>query len=218
MKKDIFSKVIKFIKENKVKSFFILVGCILLIKVSWALFILFVLVILIYKKYNFKNISYLKLDKQSDLNLNKCPHCKEDIKTGATKCPHCQSVINNNKNSSVLMALFIIFLFVWIFISFSKEDKPKIETKKVYDNIEICIESRNKVKYYLKSPSTAEFPDCGSFIILNPEENKFIVNSYVDSQNSFSAMIRSRWIMTLHIDQNNNIVIDSLTIDGGKIF
>ena len=63
--------------------------------------------------------------------------------------------------------------------------------------------AKEVVLNYLKSPSTAEFP--GSFF--NPYEgwgftkndaNNFEVSGYVDSQNSFGAMLRSDFYMKIY--------------------
>lgn len=65
-----------------------------------------------------------------------------------------------------------------------------------------CIAAQKAVKARLKSPSTADFPDCGWSlrkyeIRANPEKTEFAVKGYVDSQNGFGAIIRSTFIVFL---------------------
>lgn len=76
------------------------------------------------------------------------------------------------------------------------------------------------IKPILKAPSTAEFPDG----ILSPYKGWNISNgeefatfsSYVDSQNSYGAMIRSQFSVTV-CKRNGRIEIASATFDGQKI-
>jgi len=49
------------------------------------------------------------------------------------------------------------------------------------------------VENMLKSPSTADFPSSSSSNIRDLGNNIFEVNSYVDAQNSFGAVIRTNW-------------------------
>lgn len=65
-----------------------------------------------------------------------------------------------------------------------------------------CLASQREVKRALKSPGSAQFPDC-SFnlheyqITANPEYTKFGVQGYVDAQNSYGASTRSRFVVML---------------------
>lgn len=49
------------------------------------------------------------------------------------------------------------------------------------------------VKNNLKSPATAKFPSSSSTDIRELEDNLFETRSYVDSQNSFGAMLRTNF-------------------------
>ncbi len=70
------------------------------------------------------------------------------------------------------------------------------------------------VKQRLKSPSTAEFP--GLFEknkhIIDLGNGEYKINSWVDSQNGFGAMIRSKWSCKIKfVDdkvQAENIIIE----------
>lgn len=53
------------------------------------------------------------------------------------------------------------------------------------------------VEKELKAPKTAEFPSNGSRFVTPLEGNRFRVESYVDSENSFGAMIRTNFIAVL---------------------
>ena len=67
------------------------------------------------------------------------------------------------------------------------------------------------VKNNLKAPSTAKFP--GSFFSpfegweMQQSGTTYSVKSYVDSQNSFGAMVRTQFYMELQFDSNGNLSI-----------
>ena len=58
------------------------------------------------------------------------------------------------------------------------------------------------VKQNLKSPSTAKFGSNPS--VRETSKNVFVVKSYVESQNSFGAMIREKYEVTLRNDEEKN--------------
>lgn len=64
------------------------------------------------------------------------------------------------------------------------------------------VASQYFIKSMLKSPSTAKFPSYSSQdVIVNFEATcKFKVAGYVDSQNSFGATIRTRYIVDVTAD------------------
>lgn len=74
----------------------------------------------------------------------------------------------------------------------------------------LIVETEKMIKSALKSPSTAKFPNISEWKFYKDKE-KIIAQSYVDSQNSFGAMLRSNFQITLNPD---GITIKSLIIDG----
>ena len=94
-------------------------------------------------------------------------------------------------------------------------------TKKVQDvfvtteqYVSLTNRSEELVKEQLKSPSTAEFP--GTILErdewkITKNQNIYFVNSWVDSQNSFGAMIRSDFIIQYEWDGTKDtepVVVD----------
>jgi hypothetical protein len=62
----------------------------------------------------------------------------------------------------------------------------------------VCREAQSAVRNRLKAPRTARFPDCTwsaqEYEIRADESRRlFYVFGYVDSENSFGAMLRTRW-------------------------
>jgi len=57
----------------------------------------------------------------------------------------------------------------------------------------------DRVQQSLKSPATAVFPDIKASRFA-ADEKHLMISSYVDSQNSFGALIRSDWSVVLEND------------------
>lgn len=81
----------------------------------------------------------------------------------------------------------------------AKDKKIELSTSDIIGMREL---TKTAIKRVLKAPSTAKFPGDGlideplrdwEYVWANDYENVFYMSSYVDSQNSFSAMIRSQF-------------------------
>lgn len=74
--------------------------------------------------------------------------------------------------------------------------------------MDVLFVSKYCVQDHLKSPSTAEFP-YNSNHVYHVDSNRYVVNSYVDSQNSFGAMIRTRFVCTVFMkDKDSGVCHD----------
>ncbi len=96
-------------------------------------------------------------------------------------------------------------------------DKPKevaAEQKPVITDatrrMEAKLECRSYVESTLKSPSTAEFPFTTDFTAVGEGKGPYIVNGWVDAQNSFGAMLRTHFTCELHND-GKRWFLDNLT-------
>lgn len=76
---------------------------------------------------------------------------------------------------------------------------PKDEKwKRVYDKFEVMVMAKNFVTKNLKSPRTAEFPwSVEEYKITSLGDQEFTVSSYVDSQNSFGALLRENYTVKI---------------------
>lgn len=108
------------------------------------------------------------------------------------------------------------------------EDKKKAEAEKaledssisIAEGVELQSAAKRWVEQVIKAPSTAEYP--GSW--LDPydgwsiAQNKSIyeISSYVDSQNSFGAMIRSKYYMKIN-DTGGSYKMLKFVFDGRRI-
>lgn len=75
------------------------------------------------------------------------------------------------------------------------------------------IKSQDAITSILKSPKTAEFPNITKWAF-NKNKDRIIVQSYVDSQNGFGAMIRSNFQITF--SPSGETIIE-IIFDGKKI-
>lgn len=90
------------------------------------------------------------------------------------------------------------------------------------DMSQLKIWARNVVTAVLKAPSTAEFP--GGFLSpfdgwgFSRNGNIYEISSYVDSQNSFGAMIRSDFYLKITWDKSTDeTTIKSFVFDGERV-
>jgi hypothetical protein len=96
----------------------------------------------------------------------------------------------SNKNKLIIGLAAVIFTCCCIVAS----NTPKQTTSKSQDKaIEAFIVSQEFVKARLKAPSTAKFPGPSQAQVLIGKDNQYRVISYVDSQNSFGAMLRGNY-------------------------
>ncbi|MEY0451783.1 hypothetical protein [Proteus terrae] len=108
-----------------------------------------------------------------------------------------------------------IYLFVFILIAgplfylfltyFSGDEKKGID----YCNSEerAYLASNSIIKRTLKSPTTAKFPHYSEVDIAIAGKCSFQIDSYVDSQNGFEAMIRSYYVTVVTYDEKTESYI-----------
>ncbi len=148
-----------------------------------------------------------------------CGSCKKPFKGKMPNCPHCNTVVkyksddvikaewkekvkndkkkasNKKKFTTIFWISFVVLIIVGIVIGVSSGDGGS--KKKACDNNEYYdayIYAKKFVKERLKAPSTAVFPEMREYrdhIKTIERGKKFRINSWVESQNSFGAQIRT---------------------------
>ena len=93
---------------------------------------------------------------------------------------------------------------------------PSPEQAKKDREIMSLVFAKDVIKKTLKSPSTAEFVDVKAYELSNLKD-VWAVNGYVDSQNSFGAIIRSQWEVQLDYRDGKGGTVKSILFDGEKI-
>lgn len=84
--------------------------------------------------------------------------------------------------------------------NYTQDQKDSVKLAEFIEEqrIPAYVMSQQFLNEKLKSPSTAEYPtDVDKDIVTYMGDSVFHINSYVDSQNGFGAMIRSKYNATL---------------------
>lgn len=121
------------------------------------------------------------------------------------------------KTKIILLIVFIVFL--GILFSSNNTYTSQIPTQKqseTLDDLDIYIQGQYYVKQVLKSPASAVFPYT-DFIVHRLNNNRFEVISYVDSQNSFGALLRSSWNVVFQY-QNGKTYLEKMVFDGKVVY
>ena len=125
------------------------------------------------------------------------------------------------KKEWAIASIFSVIVFIcFISISSSTPSVKKEEVKKqdIVDCIDAYVISHQYVEKILKSPSTAEFGVGSSNYRCTELENGYIINSHVDSQNSFGAMIRSEYTVDITYLGDGNWTLVTLIFDDEVLY
>ena len=146
-----------------------------------------------------------------------CPYCRTEIKNLGNAEPEIPQnkpkenednkpvYVNKKKEIMSVVGVFlgvivIILLFMTCSGVFSGKSSLTPATKSEQSlEIEAFVGSQMAVEENLKSPSSAKFPSIidSKVSVKKLAENKYSVSAYVDSQNSFGAMIRNYYTCTV---------------------
>jgi hypothetical protein len=138
---------------------------------------------------------------------------------------------NQNSNGSVpkkkvsrkMLIILGVCILIWLPLLFSNNGNSSNSLPKEKDySITAYVQSKGYVKTFLKSPATANFPYM-DYQAKNLGDNRFIVSSYVDSQNAFGALLRSNWVVTIQYlggddYESDNWKLETMTINGEKVY
>lgn len=141
--------------------------------------------------------------------LIKCSECNHPISTDAKQCPDCGNPVMHEKkktNGRLIFVLLIFIMFALIGIMTDKQKQsPEQLRRTVCDNpVGAYRFTKNFVKLTLKAPATAEFPAYSSTIVRSAGQCRYVINSYVDSQNGFGAVLRTSYSMDVQYDMDSD--------------
>lgn len=156
--------------------------------------------------------------------LTECKDCGHQISKKADKCPNCGSPQKMSKGKSQALGclgwIIIIFFVVMIWPESDDSESTRSESPKVslqeQDNKSMAyVMCENWVKDRLKSPSTAEFPSVFSGKLDNvyKDGTTYSVTSYVDSENSFGATLRTGFTCETTQTSEDEWMLESLEFD-----
>lgn len=117
--------------------------------------------------------------------------------------------------SLFIFLLIGLFSFVSLFTEGSNSS-PSQKSIYVPDEIDLHIQAQQFVLRGLKAPSTAKFPTL-PYEAKNMGDGFYKVKSYVDSQNSFGAMIRSDWTVDMALVEDHWF-LDKMIINGKIVY
>jgi hypothetical protein len=126
--------------------------------------------------------------------------------------------MNNSNQKQPASAGAVIFTIVFFFIIFlvfkcscSQTDEQVSDNNEQNLKITALTAAQECVKERLKSPSSADFP-WGSDCVTKISDNTYVINSYVDSQNSFGAMLRTNFTCQVTLNGNDTYTCDSVEL------
>lgn len=113
--------------------------------------------------------------------------------------------LESDKLGARIIAVLLIGLAIWSQIY---TPSTNIEEESKQDNsMQAYVYCEDWVKDRLKAPSTADFPTL-PLKVVKEGNDKYLVYSYVDAQNGFGAMIRTKFICETKCDSTSCSLID----------
>ena len=97
----------------------------------------------------------------------------------------------------IVVVIGIIVLFMSCFNNTGNNSSTPTTKNAQSLEIEAFVRSQSVCEKYLKSPSSAKFPYYSSISVKRLEAGKYLINAYVDSQNSFGAMVRADYSVVI---------------------
>ena len=142
-------------------------------------------------------LSFEKSKKENENTTKKCSACMAEIPLKAKKCQHCRAKQKEKIGRKHLILIgFVVVIFIVLFNMLGDGDNISTPQTQNIDGQKAFIISQSYVKSVLKSPASADFPAL-DYTATNLGNDKWKVVSYVDSQNSFGASIRTNWTVIL---------------------
>lgn len=106
------------------------------------------------------------------------------------------------KTTWIISGVIILFIIMVIIINISNQNNylsqvpKKINTNDTGDKIDLHVQAQQFVLQGLKAPATAKFPAL-PYEAVDLGNDTYKITSFVDSQNSFGALIRSDWSVVM---------------------
>lgn len=127
-----------------------------------------------------------------------CKYCSMMIPKTARVCPYCRKSQGWTTGAKIGLIIIILILFGAIFMIGYVANKPSPNSDEEIAKI-IYYSMQDRISSYLKAPATAKFPYYDkSFVKIKKKDEKtgiiiFTINSYVDAENSFGALLRNHY-------------------------
>jgi hypothetical protein len=109
----------------------------------------------------------------------------------------------------ILVPLIIVFVLGYLSVSCSEGGGESESSKE----IKVCTYAQIEIEDSLKSPSTADHPSCRSNTYTKLSDDKYVVDSYVDAQNSFGGTVRTNYECTVRLTDGDTYYINCNMLD-----
>lgn len=133
----------------------------------------------------------------------------------------------DEKNRAYISLLLILFFIILLFkycgnknetikTENNKNVAPQIsasDSAKMHTEREAYFYAQVYLKSILKSPTTAKFESYHDGLSIKLNDTTFNINGYVDSQNSFGAMIRAEYKCNVYYTSDNKSHFKLITFD-----
>lgn len=88
-----------------------------------------------------------------------------------------------------------------------RETEAERDARNCTNTVHAYSAAQDIMRQNLRAPSTAEFPwiTASGVSVVRVSECNFMVTGYVDAQNGFGAMIRTRYAMRLNYNRATNV-------------
>lgn len=143
-----------------------------------------------------------------------CVNCKSEMNKGDSFCSKCGSKNYVWTTGKKILLIAVVSIVGIIFIG--STDNSSSNDSAYNRKISSIVFAENIIEGILKSPSTAKFVDVQAYE-LSEQKDIWTVNGYVDSQNSFGAMLRSSWEVQLDYRDGKGGTVKSVLFDGNRI-
>jgi len=139
--------------------------------------------------------------KEDIISLITCKECGKKFSSDAKICPNCGKEQKSNIGCLGVLGILIIIGSIQQVL---EDPKPEIKDPCAKE-IEASIYAEDFVKRNLKAPKTAEFAPRRETFIESKKCGVYTILSYVDSQNSFGAMLRTEFKIVIKYDFKKNV-------------
>ncbi len=128
-----------------------------------------------------------------------------------------------------LVVFLLVPIFIAVVVGMASSPTSTVPVQKTAEEIayqkkhDFASLAKMNVEMMLKAPSTAKF---NTSPVVKEENGIYSISSWVDSENSYGAMIRSQWSAKAHyiggdtedeIGTGANWIIDEFIFDGKKV-
>ncbi len=118
---------------------------------------------------------------------------------------------------SIMLVVAPLVFLTWGYFAFFGESSPAPASKPYApDGIGLHIQAQQFVLQGLKAPSTAKFPAL-PYDTSTDGKGLYKVDSFVDSENSFGAMIRSDWTVLMRLS-GETWTLERMVIGGKAVY